>query len=91
MYFKWDENKNQSNIAKHGVSFEEAKTVFDDDYAIMIADEAHSIEEERFKLLGISKSQNLLLVCHCVRNENITRIISARKSTKSEEKEYWRN
>ena len=87
--FEWDENKNQTNIRKHGISFEEAATVFLDDNAILFDDPEHSSEEERFLLLGISGSANVCIVCHCVRQRgSIIRIISARKATKKEEQRY---
>lgn len=86
--FEWDESKNQANIKKHGISFEEASSVFDDDDAIVIADESHSQSEERFIMIGFSYKYNILVVCHCYRqNESIVRIISARKATKNESKE----
>lgn len=87
--FEWDENKNKINIKKHGVSFEEASTVFYDDYAILIADPEHSDDENRFVLLGISKKANVLVVVHCYRkNDEIIRIISARSATKKETLKY---
>lgn len=87
--FEWDENKNQSNQRKHGISFEEAKTVFYDEEALMIDDPEHSREEERFIILGLSEKTNLLVVCHCYRaSETVIRIISARKATKTESKYY---
>lgn len=83
--FEWDENKNNINKAKHGVSFEEAKSVFDDDRALVMPDPDHSDEEERFVILGLSEALNLLVVCHCYRaGDRIIRIISARKATKTE-------
>lgn len=89
--FEWDENKNHTNQKKHGIDFEEAKTVFYDDNAILFDDPEHSREEERFLILGISKYENLCIVSHCCRsNDNIIRIISARKATKSEIKTYNR-
>lgn len=89
--FEWDENKNQTNKAKHGIDFEEAKTVFYDDDAIVFDDPEHSMEEERFLILGISKHENLCIVSHCYRGEdNIIRIISARKATRNETKTYNR-
>lgn len=89
--FEWDENKNRINKAKHGIGFEEAATVFYDDDAIMFDDPEHSMEEERFLILGISKHENLCIVSHCCRgDDNIIRIISARKATKSETKIYSR-
>ncbi|MBL1294598.1 MAG: BrnT family toxin [Thiotrichales bacterium] len=86
--FVWDERKNLTNINKHGVSFEEAKTVFTDEFARLIADPDRSAEEERFILLGISIHSRLLVVCHCVREENIIRIFSARKAGKTERNIY---
>ena len=88
--FEWDENKNRINLAKHKISFEEAKTVFYDGEALVIDDPEHSQEEERFIILGFSKKANLLVVCHCYReSESVIRIISARKATKTEERQYW--
>lgn len=87
--FEWDENKNSINKNKHKISFDEAKTVFYDDEAIIIDDPEHSEEEERFIILGLSKKANLLVVCHCCRaSESIIRIISARKATKNETNQY---
>ena len=89
--FEWDDNKNQTNKIKHGIDFEEAKTVFYDDDAIVFDDPEHSMEEERFLILGISKHENLCIVSHCYRGEdNIIRIISARKATRNETKTYNR-
>ncbi len=87
--FEWDEAKNKTNTQKHGVSFEEAQTVFYDENALLIDDPDHSGEEERFVLFGISMSLRLLVVCHCYRqSETVIRIISARKATRSESKQY---
>lgn len=87
--FEWDENKNEINKKKHKISFEEAKTVFYDEEALVIDDPEHSQEEERFIILGLSKKANLLVVCHCYRaSDTVIRIISARKATKSETKQY---
>ena len=84
-----DENKALTNQQKHGVSFEEAKTVFYDNYARLIADPDSSQKEERFLLLGLSSQLKLLLVCHCYREAGkYLRIISARKANKSEQKQY---
>lgn len=89
--FQWDEQKNKINQQKHGISFEEAESVFFDDYAVQFWDEDHSQEEERFLLLGISSKMRRLLVVHCFREEDsIIRVISARKPTKNESKEYRR-
>lgn len=89
LVFEWDENKNIINKSKHGVSFEEARSVFDDDRALVMPDPDHSDEEERFVILGLSDALHLLVVCHCYRNgDNNIRIISARKATKNESKYY---
>ncbi len=91
LHFEWDEAKAKANVKKHGVSFEEAKSVFLDDKAKMIPDPDHSIEEERFVLLGYSSSLKLLVVCHCYRAKGrAIRIISARKATRKEEQIYGR-
>jgi hypothetical protein len=88
--FEWNDQKSASNKKKHGISFEEAQTVFLDENALLIHDPDHSIEENRFVLLGMSFKLRLLIVCHCYRkNENIIRIISARKATRAEQKQYW--
>ena len=90
IYFAWDENKNQINISKHGVSFSEGKTVFFDENALLISDPDHSIDEDRFILLGISEERRLLIVCHCYRSkDSIIRIISARLATKKEKQQYF--
>ena len=87
--FEWDENKNRINQAKHKVSFEEAKTVFYDERALVIDDPEHSQDEERFIILGMSAKANLLIVCHCYRSaDSVIRIISARKATKTESSYY---
>ena len=89
MEIVWDEKKNQSNIKDHKVSFEEAQTVFYDPSAKVMHDPDHSCGEDRYIILGISKSMKLLVVCHCYReNDVIIRIISARKATKNESKHY---
>jgi uncharacterized DUF497 family protein len=87
--FEWETTKADSNIKKHGVSFEEARTVFYDEHARLINDPDHSQNEDRFILLGISSSLRVLIVCHCYRSEgNVIRIISARKATNSETRAY---
>jgi uncharacterized DUF497 family protein len=87
--FEWDSIKAAANIRKHGVSFEEAHSVFYDEFAVQFFDEEHSGDEERFLLLGMSTEARLLLVCHCERNTgNLIRIISARKATKRESTYY---
>ncbi len=87
--FIWDEKKERENLEKHKIFFEEAQTVFSDPNARMIFDTEHSIDEERFILLGISSGLRLLVVCHCYREDDmVIRIISARKATKNEQKQY---
>ena len=87
--FEWDERKNRSNRQKHGVSFEEAQTVFLDDAALLIDDPDHSDDEDRFVLLGLSSSLRTLVVCHCYRKaSSIIRIITARKADRSERSLY---
>lgn len=87
--FEWNPDKGRTNQLKHGVSFEEAQSVFYDEYAIQFYDEAHSEEEDRFLMLGLSNESRVLLVCHCERADGeIIRIISARKATKTERKHY---
>ena len=87
--FEWDSSKNKTNIIKHGVSFEEARTVFSDPNALVIHDPDHSASEERFVILGLSTSLRMLVVCHCYRrNDEVIRIISARKATKAETAKY---
>ncbi len=89
--FEWDSIKNTSNINKHKVSFEEAKTVFLDDNAAIAYDPDNSINEERFIIIGFSLFTRLILVCFCERNNgNTIRIISARKLTKKELKDFNR-
>ena len=86
--FGWDERKNASNQKKHGVSFEEAKSVFTDPFARLISDPDHSDDEDRFILLGTSIHSRLLVVCHCIRDNDAIRIISARKADKQEREIY---
>jgi hypothetical protein len=87
--FIWDENKNRINKEKHKLSFEEAKTVFYDNGAIVFDDPDHSEDENRFLILGFSKTAKLCIVSHCYReNDEVIRIISAREATKSEERYY---
>jgi uncharacterized DUF497 family protein len=89
MKIVWDENKNMENIRKHKISFQEAETVFYDPNGKIIHDPDHSDEEDRFIILGLSKLLNLLVVCHCYREDDeIIRIITARKATKNEGKGY---
>ena len=88
MNYEWDEVKAQLNIAKHGVSFDEAATAFCDEYGLVVFDEDHSDDEERFYLLGMSRKDRILLVVHCYRSNDIIRIISARKATIREKAQY---
>lgn len=90
MQFKWDKVKNRANLKKHGVSFEEAQTIFLDENALFMEDTEHSGIEDRFLLLGISSGLRVLTVCHCYRErDKVIRIISARKATQSERNQYW--
>jgi len=87
--FEWDERKAAENAKKHGVSFEEARSVFFDERARLIDDPEHSEHEDRFILLDLSRSLRLLIVCHCYRSAgNVIRIVSARKATVRESKSY---
>lgn len=87
--FEWNPAKATSNLRKHGVSFEEAQSVFYDENAIQFFDGDSSEEEDRFLMLGLSSEAKLLMVCHCERyNDDIVRIISARKATKNESQFY---
>jgi uncharacterized DUF497 family protein len=87
--FEWDTAKATSNKKKHGISFEEARSVFYDEFAVQFFDEDNYISENRFLMLGFSDEARLLIVCHCERDEgNIIRIISARKATKNERLYY---
>ena len=87
--FEWDAHKATANVKKHGVSFDEAKSVFQDERAKLIDDPDHSGDEDRFVLLGLSHTLRLLVVCHCYRIDgNIIRIISARKASAREAKSY---
>ncbi|WP_082021273.1 BrnT family toxin [Chromohalobacter japonicus] len=86
--FDWDPRKDATNRTKHDVSFHEAKTAFTDEFGRLIADPDHSEEEDRFILLGTSIHSRLLVVCHCVREGDTIRIISARKANKRERKIY---
>ncbi|MDR0646702.1 MAG: BrnT family toxin [Elusimicrobiota bacterium] len=89
LQFGWDAKKNRSNIAKHKISFEEAKTVFYDDNAKIISDPDHSEAEDRFIIMGMSNALKLLVVCHCYREpDEKIRIISARKATRKESEYY---
>ncbi|MBK8102184.1 MAG: BrnT family toxin [Cellvibrionales bacterium] len=87
--FEWDSAKAASNRKKHGVSFEEAQSVFYDEFAVQFFDDESSEMEDRFLMLGLSSDAQLLMVCHCERHEgNVIRIISARRATKNESQFY---
>ena len=87
--FAWDERKAAANWKKHGVSFDEARTVFSDEHARLIADPDNSDDEDRFIILGQSERTRLLVVCHCYReSDSIIRIITARKATRHEAHNY---
>lgn len=89
--FEWDERKNTANLRKHGVSFEEATSVFADENALLLDDPDHSGDEDRFILMGLSQSLRVLLVFHCFREgEDLIRIISARKALRVEREQYVR-
>ena len=87
--FEWDSLKSAKNLKKHGISFDEAKSVFFDEFATQFFDDEHSEDEERFIMLGLSSEARILTVCHCERgNGEVIRIISARRATKSESEFY---
>ncbi len=89
--FEWDEAKHAENRRKHGVSFDEAQTVFADEGAMLIHDPDEIEEEDRFVLLGLGATLRTLVVCHCYRLEpDVIRIISARKANRSERAQYNR-
>jgi len=89
LHFDWDDKKSVSNKKKHGISFEEAETVFHDPNARLISDPDHSEDEDRFVLLGLSEHLRILVVCHCYReNDTRIRIISARKAKRKEIETY---
>jgi uncharacterized DUF497 family protein len=91
LHFEWDSAKAESNLRKHGVSFEEAVSVFYDSLAVEFYDDENSEWEDRFLLLGLSTRLRLLMVCHCYRSsESVIRIISARKATGNEAQHYRR-
>jgi len=87
--FEWDDSKNEINLIKHGITFKEASTVFEDTKAVLLDDYDHSQTEDRFIIIGKSKKDRLLFVCHCYRyNDEIIRIITARKANKYESDIY---
>jgi len=86
--FEWDPRKARSNQQKHGVSFEEAQSVFLDEQALLLDDTDHSVVEDRFVLLGLSASLRLVVVIHAIRRQDVIRIVSARKANRLETTEY---
>jgi uncharacterized DUF497 family protein len=87
--FEWEPRKSRANKAKHGVSFEEARTAFLDEHARVIPDPQHSDGEDRFVLLGLSVQLRVLVVCHCYREaDQVIRIISARRADRTERRQY---
>ena len=87
--FEWDGHKNQLNKKKHGIWFEEAKTVFEDPYARIFYDKEHSKKEDRFLIIGESFFNKILIVVHCYHKEDqLVRLISARKATFKERRVY---
>ncbi|MGB5623799.1 MAG: BrnT family toxin [Gammaproteobacteria bacterium] len=87
--FEWNDRKEKENLKKHGIAFQEAKSAFLDENARVIADPEHSEDEDRFVLLGLSIKLRLLVVVHCYReNDQLIRIISARKADRSERRQY---
>ena len=92
VWFEWNKSKDKTNYRNHGISFEEAKTVFYDENAIEFYDQNHSLEEDRYLMIGSSSKLRLLLVVYTVReekDEDIIRIISSRKPTKKEQMIYF--
>ena len=89
--FEWDEDKARSNLVKHGISFDEATTVFDDSLGRIFDDELHSLDEKREIIIGHSINNQLLVVCFTVRPDERIRIISARLRTAKEQKAYEEN
>lgn len=87
MQFEWDPRKATHNLSKHGVSFEEAQTVFDDDRFLVFSDPDHSLEEERLLIIGRSRRGRLLFVAYTERAESV-RLISAREATRRERRDY---
>ena len=86
--FEWNDRKNAENRRRHGVSFEEARTVFFDEHALLLADPDHSASEDRFVLLGLSSALRTLVVCHCYRKGALIRIVSARRAGREEREAY---
>lgn len=87
--FEWDAAKAETNVRKHGVSFEAAASAFADPFGLVMGDPDHSADEDRFVLLGLSAAASLLVVCHCFREGARIRIVSARRATRRENDQYW--
>ena len=89
--FTWDPSKARENERKHGITFDEARTVFSDEGALLIDDPDHSVDEERFVIIGFSSYARVVTVCHCYReSDEVIRLISARKATRNESSQYIR-
>ena len=89
LVFEWDPAKAAANVRKHGVSFDEAETVFSDEHALLLDDPEHSADEDRFVLIGLSAASRTVVVCHCYQERaDVIRLISARKATRTERHEY---
>ena len=86
--FEWDSRKAATNLRKHGIGFEEAQSVFYDEFAAQFDDIDHSSDEDRFIMLGLSNQSRVLTVVHCIRDEDTIRIISARRATRTERSHY---
>lgn len=87
--FEWDQRKAAANRRKHGVSFTEAESAFFDEFGLLLDDPDHSTEEDRFVLIGLSTALRMLVVVHCYRaSDDVIRLISARKATASERRQY---
>ena len=87
--FEWNQPKATANLKKHGISFEEAQSVFHDEFATQFYDDEHSSSEDRFIMLGMSSRARVLVICHCERESgDLIRIISARRATKRESTFY---
>ena len=88
LFFEWDPQKNETNKRKHGISFETAREVFSDEFAILFDDPDHSLDEDRFLIIGAIRTEQICIVSHCYRDDDLIRIISARKATKAEKQVY---
>ena len=88
LFFEWDPQKNETNKRKHCISFETAREVFSDEFAILFDDPDHSLDEDRFLIIGAIRTEQICIVSHCYRDNDRIRIISARKATKAEQRVY---